>query len=174
MCSTSINSFWLADTQGVEMIELLSLLGGGLFRLFPSVIEYFSRKRDLEFELKLLDRQMELETLRWQQKSDEIKLRSDAETEAEWAKALPAAQTQVITKIGWVDALNASVRPILTYWWCLLLYTGYKAISVYVAIAAGSGLLEIAGVLVTEFDQAVIGSIVGFWFLDRALRKLKL
>jgi hypothetical protein len=156
------------------MIELLSLLGGGLFRLFPSVLEFFNKKRDLEHELRLLDRQMDLEKLRWQFKSEEIKLASEAATEAEWAKALPAAQTQTITKIGWVDAMNASVRPILTYWWCLLLYTGYKCINVYVAIVGGAGLLEIAGVLVTEFDQAVIGSIVGFWFLDRALRKMQL
>ena len=156
------------------MIELLSLLGGGLFRLFPSVLEFFNKKRDLEHELRLLDRQMDLEKLRWQFKSEEIKLASEAAAEAEWAKALPAAQKQTITKIGWVDAMNASVRPILTYWWCLLLYTGYKCINVYVAIAGGAGLLEIAGVLVTEFDQAVIGSIVGFWFLDRALRKMQL
>lgn len=156
------------------MIELLSLLGGGLFRLFPSVLEFFSKKRDLEHELKLLDKQMELENLRWQFKSQEIAAMSEAATEAEWAKALPAAQTQTITKISWVDAMNASVRPILTYWWCLGLYTGYKAITVYVAIEKGAWLGEIASVLVTEFDQAVIGSIVGFWFLDRALRKLKL
>ncbi len=43
---------------------LLSLLGGGLFRLFPSVLEFFSKKRDLEHELRLLDRQMDLEKLR--------------------------------------------------------------------------------------------------------------
>lgn len=156
------------------MIELLSLLGGGLFRLFPSVLEFFSKKRDLEHELKLLDKQMELENLRWQFKSQEIAAMSEAATEAEWAKALPAAQTQTITKVRWVDAINASVRPILTYWWCLVLYTGYKCINVYVAVNGGAGLLEIAGVLVTEFDQAVIGSIIGFWFLDRALRKLQL
>jgi len=156
------------------MLELLSLLGGGLFRLFPSVLEFFSKKRDLEHELKLLDRQMELEQLRWQFKSEEIRLQSEAATEAEWAKALPQAQSHTRTGITWVDAINASVRPILTYWWCLLLYTGYKFITVFVAVESGAGLLEVAGVLVTEFDQAVIGSIVGFWFLDRALRKLNL
>lgn len=156
------------------MIELLSLLGGGLFRLFPSVLEFFSKKRDLEHELKLLDKQMELENLRWQFKSQEIAAMSEAATEAEWAKALPAAQSQTITGLRWIDAVNASVRPVLTYWWCLVLYTGYKSINVYVAVRDNSELSEIAGVLVTSYDQSVIASIVGFWFLDRALRKLHL
>ena len=156
------------------MLELLSLFGGGVLRLFPSVLDFFSKKRDLEHELKLLDRQMDLEKLRWQFKSEEIKLVSEANTEAEWAKALPAAQQTVTTGLKWIDAMNASVRPILTYWWCLGLYTAYKFITVLVAIESGAGLLDVAGVLVTDFDRSVIGSIIGFWFLDRALRKLKL
>jgi len=154
------------------MIELLSLIGGGLFRLFPSILDFFSRKRDLEHELLLLDRQMDLEKLRWQAKEREIVLQSDATAEAEWAKALPAAMTQAQSGIRWIDAVNASVRPLLTYWWCLLLYTGYKAILVWVAIEDAEPLPVIAMTLVTEFDRAVIGSIIGFWFLDRALRKL--
>lgn len=156
------------------MFELLSLLGGGVLRLFPSVLDFFSKKRDLEHELKLLDRQMDLEKLRWQFKSEEIRLVSEAATEASWAAALPKAQEQITTGIRWVDAINASVRPVLTYWWCLGLYSAYKFITVVVAIEGGAGLLETAGVLVTEFDRSVIGSIIGFWFLDRALRKLKL
>lgn len=156
------------------MIELLSLLGGGLFRLFPSVLEFFSKKRDLEHELKLLDRQMDLEKLRWQFKSEEIKLQSEAATEAAWASALPAAQGVIRTGISWVDAVNASVRPVLTYWWCLGLYTAYKFITVFVAVESGADLMTVANVLVTEFDRSVIGSIIGFWFLDRALRKLRL
>tara|TARA_R110000823_G_C15905225_1_gene497286 strand:+ start:771 stop:1241 length:471 start_codon:yes stop_codon:yes gene_type:complete len=156
------------------MFELLSLLGGGVLRLFPSVLEFFTKKRDLEHELLLLDRQMDLEKLRWQFKSEEIKLVSEAQTESEWAKALPAAQQTVITGLKWIDAMNASVRPILTYWWCLGLYTVYKFITVFVAIEGGAALLEVASVLVTDFDRSVIGSIIGFWFLDRALRKMNL
>jgi hypothetical protein len=33
-----------------------------------------------------------------------------------------------------------------------------------------SGLAEFARIIVTEFDATVIGSIFGFWFVDRALR----
>lgn len=155
------------------MIELLSLLGGGLFRLFPSILEFFSKKRDLEHELRLLDRQMDLEKLRWQWKEREIALQAEVGTEAEWAKALPAAMAQVKSGIRWVDAINASVRPVLTYWWCLVLYTAYKAITVWVAVQEQAPLLTLAGTIVTEFDRAVIGSIIGFWFLDRALRRLR-
>lgn len=156
------------------MLELLSLVGGGVLRLFPSVLDFFSKKRDLDHELKLLDRQMDLEKLRWQFKAEEIHLQSEAATEASWASALPKAQETVTTGLKWIDAMNASVRPVLTYWWCLLLYTGYKGITVYVAVNSDLDLLGIANVLVNDFDKSVIGSIIGFWFLDRALRKLKL
>jgi hypothetical protein len=156
------------------MLELFSLLGGGVLRLFPSFLDFFSKKRDLDHELKLLEKQMDLEKIRWQLKSEEIKLQSEVATESAWAAALPKAQEIVTTGVKWVDAMNASVRPVLTYWWCLGLYTAYKGITVYVAIASDTALLDIANVLVTEFDRSVIGSIIGFWFLDRTLRKLKL
>lgn len=153
------------------MFDVLSLIGGGIFRLFPSVLEFFKQKRDLKHELALLEKTLELEDARWKQKEKEIQVTADMQIEQAWASALPAAMEIKTTGVKFVDAFNASVRPILTYWWCLGLYTAYKIITVYVAYRQHTDLAIVADLLVTEFDRAVIGSIFGFWFLDRALRK---
>jgi len=154
------------------MLELLSLVGGGIFRMIPSVIELISKRQDHAHELAMLDRQMQLESLKWQAKAAEITLQSEAAEAAKWAEALPAAQVTVKSGVKWIDAINASVRPALTYWWCLGLYSAYKGVTVWVAIDESAPLEQIATTLMTEFDRSVIGSIIGFWFLDRALRKL--
>jgi hypothetical protein len=71
-----------------------------------------------------------------------------------------------------VDAISSTVRPFLTYYFCVLLYGSAKAIQVYVALSTHVPLPQIVPILVTEFDQNVIASILSFWFVDRALRRL--
>lgn len=153
------------------MLELFSLIGGGLFRLFPSILEFFKQGRDLKHEIALLDKSMELEKLKWEHKEREITATTESIVEGAWANALPYALEVKTSGIRFIDAINASVRPLLTYWWCIILYSAYKLITVAVAVNQEADLITVANLLVTEFDKAVIGSIVGFWFLDRALRK---
>lgn len=156
------------------MLELLGLVCGGVFRLVPSVLDFFHKKQELAHELDLLERQIQLETIRNEQKREEIRLQTEGETERLWGSAMVEAIKGQSTPTGikWVDALSASVRPVLTYWWALVLYSAYKAVAIYLALASNAGLVAIAPVLVTDFDRAVIGSVVSFWFVDRALRNM--
>jgi len=156
------------------MLELLGLFGGGLFRLLPSVLDFFHKKQELAHELALLDKQMELDRMHADQKLAEIAAQSEGRTEGAWSDALAEAirGQAAPTGIRWVDALSASVRPVLTYWWAIGLYTTYKSITIYLALLSNAGLVVVAGLLVTEFDRAVIGSVISFWFVDRALRKM--
>ena len=87
-----------------------------------------------------------------------------------WADAIKGQATP--SGVGWADALSASVRPVLTYWWCLVLYTAAKMIIIVSALQADMPLAAFAALLVTEFDTAIIGSLFSFWFVDRALRKM--
>ena len=64
------------------------------------------------------------------------------------------------------------MRPVLTYYWTVGLYGGAKVIQVLVAMQAKTPLAGYLPILVTDFDQAVIGSMLSFWFVDRALRKM--
>jgi hypothetical protein len=66
--------------------------------------------------------------------------------------------------------LSSSVRPILTYWHCLVLYTIYKVALLLLAIESGTGALQAVANSFTTFDQSLVLSMTSYWFLDRTLR----
>ena len=158
------------------MIEILSLVGGAVARLAPSVLDFFKQGRDLKYELLRMDKELAMEETRAKNREAEIAAMSNFQVETNWSEAMGEAirsQTKV-TGDKWLDRINVSVRPILTYWWCIVLYTAHKMLlTVIVMTGDHSNLLSVANVLYNDFDQAVCGSIIGFWFVDRALRKGK-
>lgn len=157
------------------MLELLGLLGGAVVRLFPSVMEFFKDGRDLKYELLRMDKEIALEERRAAGRQLEINAMASAQVDTRWADGLVEAlskQTEV-TGDKWLDRINVSVRPILTYWWCIVMYTGGKIMLMVSAAQASATLMDIHVILMTDFDRGVVGSIIGFWFVDRALRGKK-
>lgn len=158
------------------MFELLSLIFGGALRLLPEVLKLFSAKRDQAHELEMTKLQLQIDQARAQQQIDLAHTQGAiAADTAEMAAMVEALKAQSAPSgVPWSDSLSSSVRPVLTYWWCLVLYTAYKTITVLVAIHGGATLAAIAPLLVTEFDRMVISSIFSFWFVDRSLRRGRL
>lgn len=156
------------------MVELLGLIAGGVFRLLPELVGLFKAKRDADHEYRMTQLQLQIDQARSQQAIDLVHAQgavaADTAEIQGWAEAL-RAQSQP-SGVAWVDALSSSVRPVLTYWWCLLLYTANKAIVVAVGLQQSLPLAQLAPVVLTDFDRSVVASIIGFWFTDRALRKL--
>lgn len=157
------------------MIELLGLAGGAIARLTPVVMDYFKQGRDLKYEILRMDKELALEEVRAANKDREIASTSEANVDAQWAAGVvEALRTEGAPKptSGYplLDWLNSSVRPILTYWWCIVLYTANKAMISTLAIEANMKLSELAPIIYTDFDQTVVASIIGFWFVDRSLR----
>lgn len=157
------------------MLELFSLIFGGVSRLIPEVFKMITAGKEREHEFRMTQLQLEVDRARAEHQLDlvhaQAAIAADQSEMRTIADALRAQGTS--TGVAWVDALSASVRPVLTYWWCLFLYTAAKVVTIVVAFEGGFNLLEFAGLLVTEFDRMVIGSIFSFWFVDRALRKVK-
>ena len=155
------------------MIELLSMLGGGLFRLLPEALKVWNARADHAHELEMTRLQLEIDKARATQQLDlvhaQAAIAANTSEMSTWAEALRSQATA--TGVRWADALSSTVRPILTYWWCLVLYTSAKVSGLIMAVSAGAGLADIVPLLVTEFDRSVIGSIVAFWFVDRAIRR---
>jgi hypothetical protein len=156
------------------MLELLAMLGGGLFRLVPFVVDFFKARADAEHEHRMAQLQLEIDRARAAQQIDLAHAQAGivaaaGEMEA-WAAAIKSQGAP--TGVGWVDAISATVRPFLTYYWCVGLYGSAKAIQIAVALQAQTPLAALVPVLVTDFDRTVIGSMLAFWFVDRALRKL--
>lgn len=153
------------------MLEAIGLLGGVVTRLFSWGTEYFQKKQDNAHELAMVDKQIALANLQHTQKLEEISAQGNADVDVEWSKALSVALESPKTGLPLIDGLNALVRPVMTFWWCLVLYTISKGFIIYAAVTSYASASQMAATIVSDFDIAVIGSILGFWFCDRALRK---
>lgn len=158
--------------MGLDWTVLLSPLLGGITRLASAWMDYRNKKLDYEHELRTMEMQMQLDEQRAKLHLQEVAAVAEANVEESWASALSSALESEGRRTGdkFIDRLSASVRPVLTYWWCMLLYTSYKVVLAIVAYRADADLPEFARIIVTEFDATVIGSIFGFWFVDRVLR----
>lgn len=156
------------------MIELFGLLAGGVFRLIPEVIKFFTTVKEQKHELAMTSLQLEIDKARSALRIDEVHAGANAAEQGAWASALQdaiKAQGQP-SGVGWADALSAGVRPILTYWHCLVLYTAHKAALMYMAMQAGVSVAAGIANSFTDFDQMIVASIFSFWFVDRALRHM--
>lgn len=156
------------------MIELLGLVFGGVFRMLPELLGFFKAKRDAEHEFRMTELQLKIDEARAKHALDLAHAQAEIAAAAgemdAWAEAI-RGQTQTSSGVGWIDALSSSVRPVLTYWWVIGLYSGAKAIQIAVGFQEGASLAAFVPILVTEFDRTVIGGILSFWFVDRSLRK---
>jgi hypothetical protein len=73
-----------------------------------------------------------------------------------------------LTGNKFIDGLNQSVRPVLTYWW-MVLFTVYKFNVIWNSKTYDEFIIN----LWTKDDGAILSMIIGFWFVDRAIKWLK-
>ena len=149
------------------MLTLLGSLLGFVTSAFPDLLGLFRDRQDRQHELAILDRQLEQMKLGHQQRLEEIEVQADiAESKALYRHDKPVG-------VPWVDALRASVRPIVTYAF-FLLFAAVKGSALYVLIAV-EGLL-LADALPRIWDpetQALFAAVMSFWFGSRTLQKLR-
>jgi hypothetical protein len=157
------------------MIEtLLGGLLGGVFRLAPEVLKWFDRKAERGHELAMQDKALEFEKLRGAQRMAEIGASADAAWNTGAIDALKeavAAQGQR-SGIGWADALSASVRPVITYWF-MALYCAAKTATFAAGVGAGAGWGDAILHAWTEADQALWAGVLNFWFLGRVFDRVR-
>ena len=157
------------------MIEtLLGGLLGGAFRLAPEILKWLDRKGERGHELAMQDKALEFEKLRGAQRMAEI----GAAAEAAWntgaidaLKEAVAAQGQR-SGIGWADALSASVRPVITYWF-MALYCAAKTATFAAGVGAGAGWGDAILHVWTDADQALWAGVLNFWFLGRVFDRVR-
>jgi len=149
------------------MLTLIGSLLGFVSSAFPDLLGLFRDWQDRKHELAILDRQMEQMKLGHTQRLEEIEIQADiAESKALYRHDKPVG-------VAWVDALRASVRPVITYAF-FLLFASVKGSALYVLIVV-EGLL-IAEALPRIWDpetQALFAAVMSFWFGGRALQKMR-
>lgn len=156
------------------MVEaLFGTLLGGLFRLAPEILKWLDKKDERKHELSMMEYQLKADELRGKIAIDTI----NAQTEAligvsEMNAIIEATKAQAVqTGIKFVDAINALMRPLITFWWVLVLYTVSIGVQYYMLLknefSAGTAVLMVFG----PDEKSIAASIISFWFVDRSLRR---
>lgn len=161
------------------MIEtLLGGVFGGALRLVPEVLKFLDRGNDRKHELAMLARHIELDKMRGEQALALARVEADQARETFDGEAFLAAIKSQFQPSGvpWVDAMSAFIRPFLTIYWCVGLYS-VALLAQFVLLkerleTAGNDAAVWAAVvgLWGPDEKAIVGSMFAFWFADRALR----
>lgn len=130
------------------MSTILAALVGLFGSALPKVFDIYQDKKDKSHELELIRLQIARDKELGVQAANAIEVQGDAQI---LIKALDTLKTG----IKWVDALNGTVRPAVTY----LLVVTYVFNKFYYNYAW------------TAFDSDLLAVILGFWFGTRALQK---
>lgn len=144
------------------MLTLLGSLLGFMGSIFPEIIKLFQDRADKKHELTLMDKQIALQQLTGSQHLDEIGIKADISE----SQALYRTYT---VGVKWVDALTASVRPVLTYLFFLrYLFVAYIVYQTADIHAPAFVFLE---TIWSDEDKALFACIISFWFGQRAMHK---
>lgn len=150
------------------MLTLLGSLLGFLSSTFPEFLKLFRDSQDRKHELAILDRQMEQQRLGHTQRLEEIQIAADiAESQALYSYANHP------TGLPWGEALQSSVRPVITY--AFFLVFAVVKVSALLMMLHTDGVTLTAALLATwdEETQALFAAVMSFWFGSRQINKMR-
>jgi len=157
---------------------LETLIGGvlgGVTRLFPEVLNYYNKKEDRKHELAMFDKQLESDKLKAESALAQTKAQGEVQLDIKDIEAIvEATKAQAIKSgIAWVDALSSLMRPLITFWWVIVLYSAALSAKLWLMYQHyqdfASAIIAVWG----ADEKAIVASIVSFWFCDRSLRKMR-
>lgn len=150
-------------------MSILAFLGGNAFRLiFGEAVAYLNKRHDHKLEIERLKLQAELdnqthartlETLKTQNELGvkTIQFQRDADldraTTDAWTAAVESVGRQ--TGIKFIDAWNGSVRPLLA------------TLAIFAVLAE----IVAAGFVLSDWNQELVGAILGIYVADRSLTR---
>ncbi len=147
------------------MLTLLgSLLGFGTSAL-PSIMGYFTDKRDQKHELAVMDKQMESQRLAGEQKVQEVSIDADIRS---FEAAHKGYDRPPVNKF-WEGA-RASVRPVVTYLF-MSLFIFVEVCLIVKAMQTGMNLVDTAALVWDDDNKAIFATILTFWFGGRMFGK---
>jgi len=160
------------------LLTVFTTLLGIFSSIIPSVLNYFTRKQEIKYEL-------ELATLKINAAIQGIKVEAALAEGSDLIKEGESLRSHdlAITYSSTLETLRASVRPVITYTFFLL----FLAIKVTAAIVIFKSAWSDAGLTIenakafatilvqTVFDDAttaIFGTLVGYWFGSRSMTKM--
>jgi acyl-coenzyme A synthetase/AMP-(fatty) acid ligase len=149
------------------MLTLLGSLLGFISSTFPDLLNIWKDRADRNHELAILDRQMEAQKLNQSNRLEEIHVQADISE----SKALYSHASQP-SGVPWVEALRATVRPMITYAFFVLFAT-VKIAALFQLLNSGFTVADSLIIIWDGETQALFAAVMSFWFGQRALTKLR-
>lgn len=152
------------------MLSLVgSLLGFGTSFL-PTLLGFFEQGQKNRHQLKLLAAQAKHAEVLSQLKLEEL----DAAADVEESRSIyeHAAQLARSNKSSFISALQASVRPVVTYFFFILFAT-IKGLAVYVAVQEGDDVSQAILASWDEETKILFSTVISFWFGQRGMKSIR-
>jgi len=121
-------------------------------------------------ELRLLEAKAKHAEVLSKLKVEELDAKADVEESR--SIYMHASEISKNNKSSFISALQASVRPVITYFFFILFAT-IKGLAVYVAVQEGD---DVSQAILNSWDQEtaiLFSTVVSFWFGGRAMRKIR-
>lgn len=150
------------------MSGLLGSLLGFTGSVVPAITDHFAKKQEFNFELEKMEKQAELLRAGFDQ---EMKMYQQRASDDEHARLIhhDIALTKNRTFIG---ALQASVRPVITYSFFIL----FAIVEISLLTQALQMDLPLDQAIATLWDEdtkAIWGAVIAFWFGSRAIDRTR-
>jgi hypothetical protein len=149
------------------LLGALSPLLGILGSILPSIVKIFDRKQEIQYELQLTKLQ-----------GDIALATADKTFDIEQVKSLSAERTALYAYDSnldggvFINALKASVRPVITYTF-FVLFIVVKMAAAYTMLASGTPVPQMLIAVWDPESMALFSTIVAFWFGSRTIEKMQ-
>ena len=140
------------------MLALLMPFLGILGSLLPSVVRIFERKQEIKYELEM------------------AQIQATAAYDVEAIKAASIERQSLydhdksLDGGKFINALRASIRPIITYAF-FILFVAVKWAAAYVMIQQGDSIPDMLRAVWDADTMALFSIIIAFWFGSRVMEK---
>jgi len=143
------------------VMTLVTSLGGYVMRAVMQWIDAKKNKDDNAFKLE--DKRLDIERLKQEG--------FDPEKAAAAQVALNSSKMALLNRQMDDDsALAKSVRPAITYL-LLTMLLAYKVMLVIMVFRGDVSHDDFMAKIWTEYDSATLGTVIGYWFADRTIKK---
>ena len=147
------------------MLALLSPLFGIIGSLLPSIVRIFERKQEIKYEIELT-----------KIKLDAAERQADLTYSIEMVKGDAQSRQSALDHDKSIDggkyinALRASIRPVITYTF-FFLFVSVKVAAAYVMLSTGQSVPEMLKAVWDVETMSLFSTIIAFWFGSRVMEK---
>jgi len=148
------------------MVAIIGALLGAVTGVIPDIVGYFQKRENNKHELEVLRLQMEAK-----EKGTKLDMAFE-ELKADLGEGDSLRRHDSSLHGGkFMDALRASVRPVITYCFFILFAMVEGSAIWFMAHNTEMNFVEIMTAIWDENTQGMFAAILGFWFGSRAMNK---